>query len=939
MGYRDFDAFGGTSGINNDLSTSANNKTVITVDDASDTVDAPSFVKDADFARDGMDLILADKGGAQTLVIEGYFAQTEAPTIIDADGAQFSPALVQSFLKATPTFASAETMSDVSPVGAVHEISGDATVTRTNGMTEPLKLGTPIYQGDIVETNETGAVNIMFIDETSMAISEDARLAIDEYVFDPASSGGVSNFSVLKGIFVYTSGLIGREDPDDVMIETPIGSIGIRGTIIAADVDSGEVTVVEGAIVLRDAAGNEMTLASQYETAKFNAETGTIDNLGQLSPEEVAEKFAAVSGVAGELFSSVNDNAAANNQTQPQQSGEQPSQEDSSGAAGTVDQNNDGNVDGTLEGATDGGNDESAQPDQQQQNDKESFNETTFGTENTLEASRSNISGTSSPTTSGTSTTTAGTSTATASSGTSTITAKSTTDSRSEALDPAVTNQPRETNTSNGSGGTTTPPPSVFTVTATAMPSILEGQAGVAVANISSTNGNIYNVSFNGPFAALFEYNPTDSTSGVIRLRSGFDLDFETFNFLNLQYQVTSMDLSVANGIVPITVQNQNIGEALYQANIASSVAMSAIENSNWSYDFRNDFAHENFGSTLTFSYEISIDGGTTFTPLTAAGAPSIYAGTTSVNPNGVLDIFFNSSGVTQTNFLLNVTGTDVNSNTISYDYSFTLYGNRIPNTTNTITSNGSNIFSDHVGTTLSIDGINNNIFVSNSFTGNITVQGEENIIQGGAGTLQITIDSSAMYNTISGGSSSNVFHISNSENRLYGDGGNDTFIFLNNAAYNTFAASSYALIDGGGERIGAQRFAINFGQQTHLGLGAQSFTGHGDKISFTFDGSMGIDLSGISDKVSGIEILNFRDGFSDNVTLSYNDIISMTDSRNTLVIRGNVGDQLDVNALGFGDLISGTQITDLADGTQYDSFFIGEVTLLVDVNISTAIN
>ena len=85
------------------------------------------------------------------------------------------------------------------------------------------------------------------------------------------------DFSVLKGVFVFTSGLIGREDPDDVNIDTPSGSIGIRGTIIAGDTNSGEITVVEGAIVLRDFAGNEMTLADFSAAAQLSCLDYTSD--------------------------------------------------------------------------------------------------------------------------------------------------------------------------------------------------------------------------------------------------------------------------------------------------------------------------------------------------------------------------------------------------------------------------------------------------------------------------------------------------------------------------------------------------------------------------------------------------------------------------------------------------------------------------------------
>ena len=111
-------------------------------------------------------------------------------------------------------------------------------------------------------------------------------------------------------MFVYTSGMIGREDPDDVHIETPVGSIGIRGTIIAGNVDSGEITVVEGAIVLTDLAGNEMTLANQFETGRFGQSGQGIEHVGNLSATEILKNFDGVSDVSPDLFSSIHDAAA-----------------------------------------------------------------------------------------------------------------------------------------------------------------------------------------------------------------------------------------------------------------------------------------------------------------------------------------------------------------------------------------------------------------------------------------------------------------------------------------------------------------------------------------------------------------------------------------------------------------------------------------------------
>ncbi len=314
MAYKAFD---GNDNDYNSQSSSTDSGQRITLNgnNGEQQVDLPdnSYVRDADIIRDGNDLVLETTDG--TVVIEGYYLAEPTPNLVAPDGITLTPDLVNSFSQSGNQYADSNlNMSDVSPIGAVQEISGKVTVTRMDGTVETISIGTPIYQGDIIDTEESSAVNIMFVDETTFAISEDARLAIDEYVFDPASNSGTSNFSVLKGVFVFTSGLIGRDDPDDVMIDTPSGSIGIRGTIIAGNVDTGEITVIEGAIVLHDFSGNSITLTNQYESARFNTMDSTIDHMGDLSAGDVSAKFISVSPVSADLFSSIEDSATETGQ-------------------------------------------------------------------------------------------------------------------------------------------------------------------------------------------------------------------------------------------------------------------------------------------------------------------------------------------------------------------------------------------------------------------------------------------------------------------------------------------------------------------------------------------------------------------------------------------------------------------------------------------------
>lgn len=276
------------------------------------SIDLPdnSAFADMEMSRDGQDLVLQSDGQSD-IVIENYFSADPSPILESHDGSILTPELVNAFVQSPEGFASIETAagSEIQEVGAIEELKGDATVTHLDGTTEDLTLGMPIYEGDVIQTSQDGAVNVLFIDETSMALSEGARFAVTDYSYDPATESGTTDFSVLRGVFVFTSGLIGRDDPDDVTIDTPVGSIGIRGTIIAGHINpEGEssITVVEGAIVVKNAAG-EHTLDQQFGTVHVNGFNSEMQDMGVLQPHAVSQTYGSASYVVPSLFSNIND--------------------------------------------------------------------------------------------------------------------------------------------------------------------------------------------------------------------------------------------------------------------------------------------------------------------------------------------------------------------------------------------------------------------------------------------------------------------------------------------------------------------------------------------------------------------------------------------------------------------------------------------------------
>src|SRR5439155_454147 len=61
----------------------------------------------------------------------------------------------------------------------------------------------------------------------------------------PATGDGKISAKMAKGVFRFVTGRVARRDPGSMKVNTPVGTIGIRGTMVA-----GKVSADEGSIVL-----------------------------------------------------------------------------------------------------------------------------------------------------------------------------------------------------------------------------------------------------------------------------------------------------------------------------------------------------------------------------------------------------------------------------------------------------------------------------------------------------------------------------------------------------------------------------------------------------------------------------------------------------------------------------------------------------------------
>jgi len=281
------------------------------------TLPSASFIADGQFARVGSDLSITDANGHE-VIVQGYFAGDTSPDLLSPDGAQLlTPGLVDSFMMplAPGQYAQAAPTVSASPIGQVLDLNGEAFAVHADGTRIQLGKGDAVYEGDVVQTGGgDSAVRMVFTDKTEFSLGSDARLALDQLVFNPDTQSGSAQFSVLKGVFIFASGQIAKSDNTDMVVTTPVATIGIRGTEVAgrvADVDS-QFTILHGSIEVTTSAGS-VTLDESGETTQVAGNGTPPSDPLILTAAQFGQAYGSVAGVVSGYFSPVQHDAPGGN--------------------------------------------------------------------------------------------------------------------------------------------------------------------------------------------------------------------------------------------------------------------------------------------------------------------------------------------------------------------------------------------------------------------------------------------------------------------------------------------------------------------------------------------------------------------------------------------------------------------------------------------------
>ncbi len=142
------------------------------------------------------------------------------------------------------------------------------------------KIGDPVYKGDVVQTGADGTIGITFTDGTAFNLSSNARMVLNEFVYDPNGKSNSTLISLTKGTFTFFAGKVAKTG--DMKIETPVATMGIRGTTPHVEIrDDGTVsfsTLVEEGTKARDKGGVKQRRAEAGSPPVQQAKTASRPN-------------------------------------------------------------------------------------------------------------------------------------------------------------------------------------------------------------------------------------------------------------------------------------------------------------------------------------------------------------------------------------------------------------------------------------------------------------------------------------------------------------------------------------------------------------------------------------------------------------------------------------------------------------------------------------
>lgn len=149
-------------------------------------------------------------------------------------------------------------------IGHTDKVEASVTATNKDGV-RPLADKDLILFKDALATGKGGRLQGTLDDGTQLTLGENAKIVVDDFVYDPNKPGGALDIKVKKGAFLFVGGKVEAKSGATVAITTPVVTLGVRGTTVwGGSIDGGYgVLVLSGEVEVKSKRGSVLLKSGQ----------------------------------------------------------------------------------------------------------------------------------------------------------------------------------------------------------------------------------------------------------------------------------------------------------------------------------------------------------------------------------------------------------------------------------------------------------------------------------------------------------------------------------------------------------------------------------------------------------------------------------------------------------------------------------------------------
>jgi hypothetical protein len=125
------------------------------------------------------------------------------------------------------------TVAGAEVVGRLNQLEGRVDLLKGGKLPAvPLKVDDTVEPGDVIRTKSLSKAQITFIDNSILTISQESRIAIEQFKFEPSQEKRQAVLQIFQGLALAVVNKILKAEEPDFVIKTQTAIIGVRGTEI-----------------------------------------------------------------------------------------------------------------------------------------------------------------------------------------------------------------------------------------------------------------------------------------------------------------------------------------------------------------------------------------------------------------------------------------------------------------------------------------------------------------------------------------------------------------------------------------------------------------------------------------------------------------------------------------------------------------------------------